>query len=853
MMFLYQLIITPVELLIESVFDVFYRAFHDPGLAIVSVSLLVNFLVLPLYKRADEIQAEERAARQEIDPWVKHIRRSFRGDERFMMLNTLYRQQGYSPVYSLRSSLSLLLQVPFFIAAYHFLSHLGLLSGASFLFIRDLGREDALLVIGGIAVNILPVAMTAINIISGMIYTKDAGLRDRIQLYLLALLFLVLLYHSPAGLVMYWTLNNIFSLLKNVFMKIIPFKKKEKKSPAAAKGLGGFSFGDLIIWALVLVSLIGLLIPSALIVSSPEEFFDRASGQSPLVYVVSTFLITAGVMLVWYGGVICSMILRDRMEKMAVFTMLCALAASADYFLFGGDLGNLSSLLIFDVEPHYTLSAKLINLGVLIMLITAALLLAKRHRRLLSAAGIILASTFACMSAVNRTRTADVRSRVNIEASEPADGQGEKIIRLSKTGKNVIVMMLDRAISGYVPYIFHERPELKEKFSGFTYYPNTTSYGRSTFTGTPGLFGGYEYIPEEINKRAGQSLYDKHMEALKVMPVMFLEDGFDVTVCDPPYAGFQWVPDLSIYDDHPGIRAFNTEGAYMDSYSEDNMDDVEECRRRQFFCYGIFRSAPVLLQNLFYDKGKYYSIKMYGLWVEYGEFLKSYSVLTSLPDITDISDSYGDTFLMLQNSATHEPVILQLPDYTYSETIDNTGLEKGFRDDGRGNRVVFDTKEQMEHYHADAAAFLRLGEWFDVLRKNGVYDNTRIIIVSDHGRDLGQFDYMRLSDDINVEICNSLMLVKDFGSEGFSESDDFMTLADVPYLASDKVIKDPVNPFTGKRIENSAKNEGEQLIVLKESGVKLGEVLEVSGNEYTLKKKFYVKDNIFDAANWRVE
>lgn len=851
-MFLYQLLISPVELLIESVFDVFYRAFHDPGLAIVSVSLLVNFLVLPLYKRADELQAAERSAAQEIDPWVKHIRRSFKGDERFMMLNTLYRQQGYSPVYALRSSLSLLLQVPFFIAAYHFLSHLGLLSGASFLFIRDLGKEDALLVAGGLAINILPIAMTVINLISGMIYTKGASLRDKLQLYILALLFLVLLYHSPAGLVLYWTLNNIFSLLKNVFMKLLPFKKKEAKEGGNTHAAGGFSFGDLAIWLLVIVSLIGLLIPSALIASSPEEFFDRAAGRTPLVYVGSTFLITSGVFLIWYGGVICSMILRDRIRTMALFTMVCALAASVDYFFFGGDLGNLSSLLIFDVEPRYPTAAKLINLGVLIILVTAALFLSKHRRRLLSAFGIILASTFVCMSAVNCAKVEKVMERVNISGL-PGESSTDRIIHLSKTGRNVIVMMLDRAISGYVPYIFHERPELKEKFAGFTYYPNTTSYGRSTFTGTPGLFGGYEYTPEEINKRTEQSLYDKHMESLKVMPVMFSEEGFDVTVCDPPYAGFQWIPDLSIYDGYPAIHAYNTEGAYMNRYSEDNLEDVEECRRRQFFCYGIFRSAPVLLQNLLYDGGKYYSIKMYSLRVGYGDFLRSYSVLTSLPDITDISDAYGDTFLMLQNSATHEPCTLQLPDYTYSEAIDNTGLEKGFRDDGQGGRVVFETKEQMEHYHVDAAAFLRLGEWFDLLRENGVYDNTRIIIVSDHGRDLGQFGYMHLSDDVNVEICNALMLVKDFGAAGFSTSGDFMTLADVPTLAAGGVIDDPVNPFTGRRIENSAKNSGEQLVVLKESGVKLGEVLEVSGNEYVLKKKFYVKDNIFDAANWRVE
>ena len=66
--------------------------------------------------------------------------------------------------------------------------------------------------------------------------------------------------------------------------------------------------------------------------------------------------------------------------------------------------------------------------------------------------------------------------------------------------------MLDRAISGYVPYILEEKPELQEQFAGFTYYPNTLSHGFYTNFGVPGLFGGYEYTPTEMNKRDSELL-----------------------------------------------------------------------------------------------------------------------------------------------------------------------------------------------------------------------------------------------------------------------------------------------------------------------------------------------------------
>ncbi|MBQ1895012.1 MAG: YidC/Oxa1 family membrane protein insertase, partial [Clostridiales bacterium] len=111
---------------------------HNPALSILILSLVVNFLVLPLYRRADAMQEQEREMGAKMAPWLKHIRKTFKGDERFMMTQTYYRQMGYKQVYVLRSSVPLLLQIPFFIAAYHFLSHLNYLSGVKLGPIKDL-------------------------------------------------------------------------------------------------------------------------------------------------------------------------------------------------------------------------------------------------------------------------------------------------------------------------------------------------------------------------------------------------------------------------------------------------------------------------------------------------------------------------------------------------------------------------------------------------------------------------------------------------------------------------------------------------------------------------------------------
>lgn len=178
----------------------------------------MNILVLPLYKRADAMQEEARDIDKKLQKGVSHIKKSFSGDEKMMILQTYYRQNNYKPTDVLKGSVSLLLEIPFFMAAYQFLFNVDALNGASLDPIKDLGAPDGLLVIGGLSINLLPILMTVINIISSTIYLKGFPVKTKIQLYAVAFFFLVFLYTSPSGLVFYWTLNNIFSLVKNIFL-----------------------------------------------------------------------------------------------------------------------------------------------------------------------------------------------------------------------------------------------------------------------------------------------------------------------------------------------------------------------------------------------------------------------------------------------------------------------------------------------------------------------------------------------------------------------------------------------------------------------------------------------------------
>ena len=81
----YNLLITPLEYIFKVVFCLINRLTDVPAIAIVGLSWVMNFLVLPLYKRADAIQEEERDKVASMSPWVNHIKKTFKGDERYMI------------------------------------------------------------------------------------------------------------------------------------------------------------------------------------------------------------------------------------------------------------------------------------------------------------------------------------------------------------------------------------------------------------------------------------------------------------------------------------------------------------------------------------------------------------------------------------------------------------------------------------------------------------------------------------------------------------------------------------------------------------------------------------------------
>jgi len=879
---LYNIFIYPISQVIEFIFVFSQNLFKEAGLSIICLSGAVSILCLPLYLVAEKWQETERSIQKRLAPKIAKIKAVFMGDERHMILSTYYRQNHYHPIYAMRSTFGLLIQVPFFIAAYSYLSNLEALQGLPFLFIKDLIKPDMLIPIAG-GVNFLPILMTLINCAAAMIYTSGLSKKDKAQLYGIALLFLILLYNSPAGLVLYWTLNNVFSLIKNGYLKL-KYRKKHLIffviisisalllsfytlfllrgnprvriliitlsiivgilpwiSPLFARATEKLnyifwtskeSFSLFILSILVLWVITGVFLPSMLISASPQEFSFIDNVTSPLFFIINTSVQAFGLLIIW--PLMIYFLFSEKVKKiLSILMAFASFSALCNIFIFPGSYGPISGLLVFSGNVTHNLREILINVFALIILLVILLFIyINGFKKILSILTIIVfVSMVSFSSKLIYSINAEFRklSEFYIKENKNYDAVSP-LFQLSRTGKNVFVIMLDMAESVFIPYIFEESPELNQKYEGFVYYPNTVTFNGWTEGGAPPIFGGYEYTPQGMNARPDVSLTDKTREALLLMPMLLSSSGFSVTVTDPPYAGGSWIPDLRIYDELSDVNAYITDGVYTDQWLKQNnilLPQQSDVLKRNILWYAIFREIPLAFRQGIYYKGSWCS--------SFSEnrmrlFIKGYAVLDYLSELTGFEPQNDNAAIFITNNTTHERWFLQAPFYRPQLIINDYG-------NGRFNKE--------DWYHINAAAIHRLSDYFDFLKSNNAYDNTRIILVSDHAV-LDNTFVTRTDLPFHVDQFNPLLLIKDFNAKGEMKTDvTFMSTADVPSIAVKGMIVNPVNPFTDNPVTIDHKSD--PLLIL------IHRVQRVNDNLIDLNKynSFYIHDNIFNEYNWQ--
>jgi len=196
----------------------FYGLVHNWGWAIIILSLTVYFALFPLSIKQMRSMKEMQALQPKIEALRKELKDNPQKLNKEIM--ELYKEHKVNP---LGGCLPLLLQMPIFFALYQALIRSTALRGAHFLWIKDLSSPDKLFVLKnsipflGNQVNILPILMAVgmfvqQKISMGKATTGEAAQQQKIMSIIMPIMFGVIFYQMPAGLVLYWFVNSVLML-----------------------------------------------------------------------------------------------------------------------------------------------------------------------------------------------------------------------------------------------------------------------------------------------------------------------------------------------------------------------------------------------------------------------------------------------------------------------------------------------------------------------------------------------------------------------------------------------------------------------------------------------------------------
>ena len=130
--------------------------------------------------------------------------------------------------------LPMAIQMPVFIGFFTIIRSAIELRGARFLWIADLSKPDTLFMIPGTAFpfNLLPLLMGGSMLWQSHLTPPSPGMdpaQAKIMRYM-PLMFLVFLYNFSSGLALYWTVNNVLTVVQTKLTKM----KQEPVAPAVS-------------------------------------------------------------------------------------------------------------------------------------------------------------------------------------------------------------------------------------------------------------------------------------------------------------------------------------------------------------------------------------------------------------------------------------------------------------------------------------------------------------------------------------------------------------------------------------------------------------------------------------------
>ena len=204
----------------------------DYGVAILVLTLVVRLVLWPLQSKANQTMRKTAL----LGPKMQELREKYKDDPTRMNQEVmkLYKQYGINPV---GGCLPMAIQIPIFFGLYQMLAQAVELRNARFLWVHDLSQPDTVahLPVLGFPINIIPLLMAVTQVWLMAMTPKTGDPTQRRIMMFTPLIFLFFCYNFAAALALYYTAQNLFSILQFYQNKRQPMPTLEKVAPAGKR------------------------------------------------------------------------------------------------------------------------------------------------------------------------------------------------------------------------------------------------------------------------------------------------------------------------------------------------------------------------------------------------------------------------------------------------------------------------------------------------------------------------------------------------------------------------------------------------------------------------------------------
>lgn len=198
-------IIRPFSILILWYFVNMFKLIPNYGIVIIIFSILMKVIFYPL-----SVKSTKSAMKmQELQPKIAKLKEKFKDDKQRFNMETMKLYKDYK-INPFGGCLPLVIQMPLFYALYTVFTTSIQLRGAKFVgWLSDLSQRDPY--------YILPIIMGVT-----MFFQMKASMKDpkqKMLVYVMPLFFFYIFRSFPAGLVLYWTIYNLLSIIEQWYVK----------------------------------------------------------------------------------------------------------------------------------------------------------------------------------------------------------------------------------------------------------------------------------------------------------------------------------------------------------------------------------------------------------------------------------------------------------------------------------------------------------------------------------------------------------------------------------------------------------------------------------------------------------